>query len=142
METTHFMKNSSIFGIACDSFSEQFLSEIIELMNFESRNLINLDNMFSPDSSNFMGAVCAAAIVELCPRGVLLVSSSGNALQIVANKFPHVRAAPCQNTQDVNESVHQFNANMCEISTQMPPFHGVALFKEFMRLRLLMEGDL
>lgn len=123
-------------GIACDAYSDEYKQEILRSMSMRGYKIIDLNKFTGLSDADAVGVACAAAVSALCPLGVLLVSSSGNGLQMVANKFPHVRAAPCHSIEDVNEAIHEFNANMCEVSTILPPFHGTTILSEFVRLKL------
>lgn len=66
-------------------------------------------------SDEELANVAAKAVLDDSRSAVLLFSTSGNGIQMYANKYGHVRAAPCFSIQMAKDAVLSHGANMCEI---------------------------
>ena len=67
-----------------------------------------------------LGDRAAQSISDGTCNCCLLISSSGNGLQMYANKNKHVRAVACLDTMTATVAINEFNANMCDMPQFMP----------------------
>ena len=81
-----------------------------------------IQELASRVATAFQGGVCQCCIG---------LSLTGNSLQIWANKYDFIRAAPCLSVDAANDAI-ALNANMCDITSRLPLKDVIALVEIFL----------
>lgn len=100
------------------------------LFRRDFRRVVDLNVLTASTSEQELVGKCVNAVNENVFDLIILVSTSGNGLQILANKIPEIRAAPLPSREFIEEAV-ALNPNMCEVSaTTQTPDQAAALIIE------------
>ena len=110
---------------------KKILDEMLEKEEYRLRDV----GTFSEEPCDYplIGARVARAVsAGIFPRGILLCKS-GAGMAIVANKFPHVRAAVCQTVELARRSRQHNDANVLVLGAeQMNQKKAVAVVKAWL----------
>ena len=127
------MKSLEVILVA-DSFSQQMKLFVVGFL--QSRG-VRFTDLLSNDESKALRpqelATRAVNALHLIPDNCcLLISRTGNSIQMHANKYASVSAAPCYSPAEATEAVDQWDARMCEISSELPEVRITSIADAFL----------
>jgi ribose 5-phosphate isomerase RpiB len=123
-------------AIAAEPMLEDYLEVLRNLLKAElETEVLDMNEMPNWNNTEELVGNCIDKVLSGSVDFVVLVSQSGNGLQIIANKNEHIRAAPIPNDAFVNEAI-AVDANMCEVcSTTQEPESACDLIVKFAHAR-------
>lgn len=100
-------------SIACDHRGFKLKENLKEFLSKEGLTIDDKgpSNEESVDYPDFASLVARQVSEGLCDRGIL-ICSTGIGMSIVANKFPHVRAALCSDVETAMQCREHIDANV------------------------------
>ena len=100
-------------SIACDHRGFNLKEDLKEFLSKEGLTIDDKgpSNEKSVDYPDFASLVAQQVSEGLCDRGIL-ICSTGIGMSIVANKFPHVRAALCPDVETAVQCREHIDANV------------------------------
>lgn len=100
-------------SIACDHRGFNLKEDLKEFLSKEGLTIDDKgpSNEESVDYPDFASLVARQVSEGLCDRGIL-ICSTGIGMSIVANKFPHVRAALCPDVETAVQCRQHIDANV------------------------------
>ena len=100
-------------SIACDHRGFKLKENLKEFLSKEGLTIDDKgpSNEESVDYPDFASLVARQVSEGLCDRGIL-ICSTGIGMSIVANKFPHVRAALCPDVETAVQCREHIDANV------------------------------
>jgi len=100
-------------SIACDHRGFSLKEDLKEFLSKEGLAIDDKgpSNEESVDYPDFASLVAQQVSEGLCDRGIL-ICSTGIGMSIVANKFPHVRAALCPDVETAVQCRQHIDANV------------------------------
>lgn len=122
-------------NVAIISDSESFLKKhaVLEALADYNCKLFDL-GVFSRDEE-YSYVELVTRVAETLQRRecdiCIGLSLSGNGLQIDANKFDNIRAAPCASVVEAQEAASSVDANMLDIYSGLPEEYVVEIAKSF-----------
>jgi ribose 5-phosphate isomerase B len=118
---------ADIIPISCDHGGfemKEYLKKYLEDLRFKVEDL-GTYSAESVDYPDFIHPLAKAVNDKVYRRGIILCGS-GNGAQMVANKYPHVRAALCWTTEIARLARQHNNANILALPGRFVSFELAA----------------
>jgi hypothetical protein len=129
-------------GIATEPMLDDYRNRLIGLLGVKlDAQIIDINIASKWRSEEELVANCIERVLSKQVDFVILVSSTGNGLQMIANKHEQIRAAPIPSMKYVEDAASLY-PNMCEIdSGSLDPFSASELVVELFRLLRFSENN-
>lgn len=123
-------------AVASEPMLGDYREPLIKLLGLKlDAQVLNMNVVSKWHTKEKIVANCIAKVLSGLVDFVVLVSRSGNGLQMIANKDEHIRAAPIPRIEYVEEAA-AIDPNMCEVdSTFHDPQSACDLVVELFRAR-------
>jgi ribose 5-phosphate isomerase B len=116
-------ENKEIIPIACDHGGFEMKEYLVKYLN-DLGFMVKDHGTFSKDSVDYPDFIhpLAKAINDGVYEKGIIICGSGNGAQMVANKYPHVRAALCWNVEIARLARQHNNANILSLPGRFVSF--------------------
>lgn len=116
-------ENKDIIPVSCDHGGfeiKEYLVKFLREKGYEMKDM----GTFSPDSTDYPDFIhpLAKAVNDKVYRRGIILCGSGNGAQMVANKYPHVRAALCWTPEIARLARQHNNANILSLPGRFVSF--------------------